>query len=74
MGSGVQPSLWDILPDLKQPTLLIVGANDNKFKSVACEMQERSEAISLATIASAGHNVHFERPQEFVIELQKFLK
>jgi len=74
MGSGVQPSLWDILADLKQPTLLIVGANDNKFKSVACEMQERSEAISLATIASAGHNVHFERPQEFVMELQKFLK
>ena len=74
MGSGVQPSLWDILADLKQPTLLIVGANDNKFKSVACEMQERSEAISSATIASAGHNVHFEKPQEFVMELQKFLK
>lgn len=74
MGSGVQLSLWDILPDLKQPTLLIVGANDNKFKSVACEMQKRSEAISSATIASAGHNVHFERPQEFVMELQKFLK
>ena len=74
IGSGVQPSLWDILPDLKQPTLLIVGANDNKFKSVACEMQERSEAISLATIASAGHNAHFERLQEFVMELQKFLK
>ncbi|MEE8404491.1 MAG: 2-succinyl-6-hydroxy-2,4-cyclohexadiene-1-carboxylate synthase, partial [candidate division Zixibacteria bacterium] len=58
---------------LKLPTLLIVGADDNKFKSVAFEMAERSAAISLATIASAGHNVHFERPQEYVNELQKFL-
>lgn len=74
MGTGVQPSLWDILPDLKQPSLLIVGANDNKFKSVACEMQKRSAAISIVTIAGAGHNVHFERPQEYVNELQKFLK
>lgn len=73
MGTGVQPPLWDILPDLKSPTLLIVGANDNKFKSVASEMEERSAAISLATIESAGHNVHFERPQEYVMELQKFL-
>ena len=73
MGTGVQPPLWDILPDLNLPTLLIVGANDNKFKSVALEMAERSAAISLATIQSAGHNAHFERPQEFLIELQKFL-
>lgn len=73
MGTGVQPALWDIMPDLKLPTLLIVGGNDNKFKSVAFEMAECSTAISLATIASAGHNVHFERPQEFVMELQKFL-
>ena len=73
MGTGAQPPLWDVLPDLNLPTLLIVGANDNKFKSVALEMAERSAAISLATIQSAGHNAHFERPQEFLIELEKFL-
>ncbi len=73
MGSGVQPSLWDVLPDLKPPTLLIVGGNDNKFKSVALEMAERSAAIRVVTIAGAGHNVHFERSQEYMIELQKFL-
>ncbi|MCH8027313.1 MAG: 2-succinyl-6-hydroxy-2,4-cyclohexadiene-1-carboxylate synthase [candidate division Zixibacteria bacterium] len=73
MGTGVQPVLWDILPDLIPPTLLIVGANDNKFKSVALEMAERSAAIRVVTIQSAGHNAHFERPQEYIIELQKFL-
>ncbi|MCH7690209.1 MAG: 2-succinyl-6-hydroxy-2,4-cyclohexadiene-1-carboxylate synthase [candidate division Zixibacteria bacterium] len=73
MGTGVQPPLWHILPDLIPPTLLIVGADDNKFKSVAFEMEERSAAITVVSIENAGHNAHFERPQEYIIELQKFL-
>jgi len=73
MGTGVQPPLWDILPDLKPAILLIVGANDNKFKSIAGEMTRQTEAISVARIESAGHNLHFEKPREFVSELQKFL-
>ena len=73
MGSGVQPSLWNILHGLKPPTLLIVGANDNKFKSIADEMKESSAAIRVVTIESAGHNVHFEKPREYVIKLQEFL-
>ena len=44
MGTGVQPSLWGLLADLKLPTLLIVGGNDNKFKSVAFEMRKLSAA------------------------------
>lgn len=74
MGTGVQPPLWDKLSELNLPGLLIVGADDNKFKSIAGEMAKRSETISARIIDGSGHNVHFEKPQEFAFELQKFLR
>jgi 2-succinyl-6-hydroxy-2,4-cyclohexadiene-1-carboxylate synthase len=74
MGTGAQPSLWDELTNLKLPTLLIVGAIDNKFKAIAREMAKSSEAIQISTISDAGHNVHFERAQNYLEELRKFLK
>ena len=72
MGTGVQESLWDELGQAP-PALLIVGAEDTKFKRIAGEMAAMMPAAEVATVAGAGHNVHFEAPERFVQIVREFL-
>ncbi|RMH76647.1 MAG: 2-succinyl-6-hydroxy-2,4-cyclohexadiene-1-carboxylate synthase [Calditrichaeota bacterium] len=65
MGTGRQPSLWDELPRMKMPLLLVVGENDPKFSALAREMAARCPTAQVAVIKDAGHNVHFEQPEVF---------
>ncbi len=73
MGAGVQPSLWNALPDLDAPTLLVVGERDEKFSRIAERMAERLPRARRVQIGSAGHATHFERPEEFVTAVTHFL-
>lgn len=71
-GSGAQPSLWERLPQLAIPTLLVVGALDAKFTAIAERMAAALPRASLRIVPSAGHAVHLERPDVFdalVLEL-----
>lgn len=74
MGAGVQPSLWDILDQITADVLLIAGANDSKYKQIACEVAERCRRAKVAIIENAGHNVHFENRNEYVKHVDLFLK
>ena len=40
MGTGTQPSLWERLPELKIPTLLMAGELDTKFVGIASQMYD----------------------------------
>jgi len=73
VGTGAQESLWERLPTLSLPTLLIVGELDQKFQGVARQMQEKIPRTQLAVISGAGHTVHLERPQEFDILVSNFI-
>lgn len=73
MGTGSQPSLWEDLPNLKVPTLAVAGEYDEKFVGIAREMSETSRKIECVVVAGAGHNVHAERPGEFVRLLKRFV-
>lgn len=64
-GTGAQPSLWERLPELRIPVLLIVGALDGKFRRIAEQMLERLPEARLEIVPDAGHAVHFERPEVF---------
>jgi 2-succinyl-6-hydroxy-2,4-cyclohexadiene-1-carboxylate synthase len=74
MGTGVQPSLWEKLPLLKMPTLLIAGALDAKFTTIAQQMHALLPDAQLAILPDAGHTVHLEQPEAFSEAVIAFLK
>jgi 2-succinyl-6-hydroxy-2,4-cyclohexadiene-1-carboxylate synthase len=65
MGTGVQPSLWDHLPELKLPTLLLAGALDHKFVAIARQMYDLLPQAQLQIIRSVGHMIHLEVPAKY---------
>ena len=65
MGTGAQESLWDRLGTIDVPTLLIAGALDAKFRSIASQMAQHMPRSHLVLVPGAGHTVHLEQPGEF---------
>ena len=63
-GTGTQESLWDALPTLSMPVLLIAGAHDEAFCQHARRMQELiGPNATLHIVQDAGHSVHLEQPK-----------
>jgi 2-succinyl-6-hydroxy-2,4-cyclohexadiene-1-carboxylate synthase len=73
MGTGAQPSLWEQLPALALPTLLIVGELDTKFVAINQQMGDRLANGRLHIILQAGHATHLERPELFCTIVTTFL-
>jgi len=73
MSTGVQECLWDRLPGLSTPTLLVVGEEDHKYKIIAEEMADRCDAMAVEVLAGCGHNVHLENPEGYTGLLRHFL-
>ena len=72
IGLGMQPSLWDLLPQVNPPLWLIVGAWDRKFVAIAREIVTICPQASLNIVKNTGHNVHFEQPEQFVKAIETF--
>ena len=73
MGTGMQPSLWGELENLKIPLCLVNGEKDVKFLTISEAMRKIQPAIEHRIVAGAGHNVHFEKPEHFATILNDFL-
>lgn len=73
-GTGGQPSLWTALPSLTVPALVVVGADDPKFRSVGEAMVSRLHRARLAVIAGAGHTPHWECPRVYRQLVVEFLE
>lgn len=73
MGTGAQPSLWERLPELAVPTLLVVGAEDDKFVAINRRMAARRPAAELRVVPDAGHTIHLEQPAAFLAAILSFL-
>ncbi|MFD1066495.1 2-succinyl-6-hydroxy-2,4-cyclohexadiene-1-carboxylate synthase [Oceanobacillus locisalsi] len=65
MGTGVQPSWWNDLPQLPHSTLLIVGEEDEKFVAMNRHMQTSIPRVTFLICADAGHAVHVEKSRNF---------
>lgn len=64
-GTGTQEPLWEDLRRLTMPVLLVVGADDTKFLSIAERMADRiGPTATIAAVPAAGHSAHLERPVE----------
>lgn len=73
-GTGSQAPLWDRLGELVMPVLLVVGADDAKFKGIAERMQSAiGDNAAVAQIEGAGHACHLEQPDAFVETVNRFL-
>lgn len=67
------PAWWDAIEAVDVPTLLIGGAHSHIPQHLLAETVERMPDACLVTI-DAGHNVHQDRPTEFITAIQEFLK
>ena len=62
-GAGVPGPLWDRLPTM--PTLIVVGALDEKYCAIGREMAARMPNARLEVVPNAGHTVHLEQQDAF---------
>jgi 2-succinyl-6-hydroxy-2,4-cyclohexadiene-1-carboxylate synthase len=72
VGTGVQPALHEKLPNLAIPVLLITGELDNKFCSIAQQMQQSLQHVQWRAVPEVGHTVHLEETGMFVKLVKKF--
>lgn len=61
-GTGTQEPLSDRLGEIACPVLLVVGADDTKFRAIAEQMAGRLRDATVAVIDGAGHSAHMEQP------------
>ena len=73
MGQGAQPSLWESLPEIRVPTLLVAGALDEKYTRLAHRMAEAMPAARVEIVPEAGHAVHVEAPEPVAQAIREHL-
>ncbi|MEO1058094.1 MAG: alpha/beta fold hydrolase [Actinomycetota bacterium] len=61
-GTGSQSPLWPRLAEIAAPTLVVVGADDEKFTAIGERMCAALPAGEIVTIEGAGHSAHLEQP------------
>ncbi|HSQ60501.1 MAG TPA: 2-succinyl-6-hydroxy-2,4-cyclohexadiene-1-carboxylate synthase [Acidobacteriota bacterium] len=62
-GQGAQPFVGGRLASFDRPTLLVTGALDAKYTTLAAAMAASLPAALHVAIPGAGHNVHLEQPE-----------
>lgn len=74
MGAGRPAPLWDRLPALGMPALLLAGALDEKYCALARQMAALLPRAQLAIVPGAGHAIHLERFDVFTDRVSTFLE
>lgn len=64
----------EVLPDIKVPSLVVVGADDTPFLAASDYMAAKIPGAQKAVIPAAGHAVNIDQPQAFVDAVVPFLK
>jgi 2-succinyl-6-hydroxy-2,4-cyclohexadiene-1-carboxylate synthase len=62
-GTGAQEPVWDRLPELTMPVLVISGTLDPQYVAIARQMAEAiGDHASSIEVPDAGHTTHLEQP------------
>lgn len=64
----------ELLPDIKVPSLIVVGADDTPFLAASDYMAAKIPGAQKVVIPAAGHAVNIDQPQAFVDAVVPFLK
>lgn len=73
LGTAALPSLWEVLRDVRPPTLALVGALDRKFVDIGLSMTARMSSARLVVAPGVGHAVHLEAPDAWAAAVLEFL-
>jgi 2-succinyl-6-hydroxy-2,4-cyclohexadiene-1-carboxylate synthase len=73
MGAGRQAYLQTRLPELTMPVLLLAGALDERYATLARDMSTRIADNRVEIIADASHAAHLEQPEAFAASVGRFL-
>jgi pimeloyl-ACP methyl ester carboxylesterase len=63
----------EVLPDIKVPALVVVGADDAPFLAASEYMAAKIPGATKVVIPAAGHAVNIDQPQAFVEAVLPFL-
>jgi 2-succinyl-6-hydroxy-2,4-cyclohexadiene-1-carboxylate synthase len=72
-GAGAQQSLWHRLGELSMPVLVVTGGRDQKFGELGDRLTTAIQHAEHVVVEGAGHAVPFERPDEFVDVVRRWL-
>lgn len=62
-GVGQQTPLWDRLPNIEIPVLVLAGSRDTKFDAIGRRMAEAiGDTARFVSVPDSGHAAHLERP------------
>jgi pimeloyl-ACP methyl ester carboxylesterase len=61
------------LPDIKVPSLVVVGADDTPFLAASDYMAAKIPGASKVVVPAAGHAVNIDQPQAFIEAVLPFL-
>lgn len=73
MGAGRDEPILDRLNALPMPALLVVGAEDQKYRLLAEAMANQMQNAEIAVVPEAGHTPHLEQPDQFATIVGRFL-
>ncbi|MBO0687002.1 MAG: alpha/beta fold hydrolase, partial [Candidatus Dormibacteraeota bacterium] len=63
LGGASSPPLWDKLPDLRVPTMILAGAEDPHYVEHARRLAHLLPCSRSHIVPESGHVVHLENPQ-----------
>jgi pimeloyl-ACP methyl ester carboxylesterase len=63
----------EVLPDIKVPSLVVVGADDTPFLAASDYMAAKIPGAMKVVIPAAGHAVNIDQPQAFIDAVLLFL-
>ncbi|WP_038970650.1 alpha/beta fold hydrolase [Bradyrhizobium genomosp. III] len=64
----------ELLPDIRVPCLIVVGADDTPFLAASDYMAAKIPGAQKVVIPAAGHAVNIDQPKAFVDAVEPFLK
>lgn len=72
-GTAAMTNMWNLLSSVNIPVKLVAGSLDEKYCKIMERMNEEVKQSELSIIKDAGHNIHLEKPAEFVSLFNNFL-
>ena len=67
-------SVIEVLPDIRVPSLVVVGADDTPFLAASDYMAAKIPGAKKAVIPGAGHVVNIDAPEAFINAVLPFLE
>lgn len=67
-------SVIESLPNIKKPSIVIVGADDKPFLAASAYMQKKIPNCEKVVIPEAGHAANIDNPEDFNKALMSFLE